>query len=354
MSTAVPFVAAVRETTADDRLVGRWLVAIAVMVFAMIVVGGATRLTESGLSITEWKPVSGVLPPMSDQAWADEFAKYQQIPQYEKLNAGMTLEAFKRIYYWEYFHRLLARLVGMFVLVPFVCFVVRRKLSSKAMGPVLVVGALLALQAAMGWWMVSSGLTERTEVSHYRLTVHLVTALMILAMTTWTAASLLEVPTSRLYASIRGRRRLSVLAGMVLLTAMSGALVAGLRAGRIYNTFPLMGDRVVPVEYTQLSPWWVNLVENHAAVQFNHRLLAITTFIAVMTVWGMLRRQASPLLARRLDVMAFVALLQVGLGIATLLMGVPIVLGVAHQGGAALLLVTVLLALHAQRTQHRT
>ncbi|HEY0972818.1 MAG TPA: COX15/CtaA family protein [Gemmatimonadales bacterium] len=333
---------------ADARAVGRWLAAFAVMILAIILLGGATRLTESGLSITEWRPVSGVVPPMGEAEWVAEFEKYQRIPQYEQLNAGMTLGEFRRIYLWEYGHRLVARLVGLAFLLPFAWFALRGRLPRRALRPVTLLLVLLAVQAAMGWWMVKSGLSVRTEVSQYRLALHLVSALAILALTVWTAADLLE--TRRVPSSARDAARsraLVALLGLVLLTAGSGALVAGLRAGKIYNTFPLMGGRVVPPGYGQLAPWWSNLFENHAAVQFNHRVLAIVTFTLAVLLWAAFRGTGDRRFAARMHLVLCAALLQLALGIATLLLAVPIALGVAHQGGAALLMTAVLLALHA-------
>ena len=349
MTSSVPKdIATPHADTTDARAVGRWLVTWAILLFAIVLVGGATRLTESGLSITEWKPVTGIVPPRSAAQWAAEFEKYQRIPQYERLNAGMSIEAFKAIYLWEFWHRIIARLAGLAFAVPFAWFVVRRRIPHFARGRIATLLALVAVQGAMGWWMVSSGLSVRTEVSQYRLAAHLGLAFVLLGVTVWTAADLLEgrrVPRER--ATGWRDRMLPVLVGLVGITSTTGALVAGLRAGRVYNTFPLMGGRVVPLGYAQISPWWRNLFENHAAVQFDHRVLALTTFFAVVGTWSTLRRSSPPRLARRLDFALGAAMLQLALGIATLLLHVPVALGVAHQGGAALLLVSVILAWHA-------
>jgi len=334
--------------TANGRAVGLWLAAWAVVCFAIVLVGGATRLTESGLSITEWKPVTGIIPPHTAAQWAAEFEKYQRIPQYQRLNAGMTLEGFKTIYRFEFWHRIIARLAGLAFALPFAWFALRRRIPSFARRRIAVLLVLLAAQGAMGWWMVSSGLSVRTEVSQYRLAAHLTLALILLGATVWTAADLLEgrrAPRERSH----GMRDhlLPCLVALTGLTAASGALVAGLRAGRVYNTFPLMGGRIAPLGYAQLSPWWRNLFENHAAVQFDHRVLALTTFFAVITTWATLRRSSPPRLAHRLDLALGAAMLQLALGISTLLLRVPVVLGVAHQGGAALLLVALILAWHS-------
>jgi cytochrome c oxidase assembly protein subunit 15 len=321
--------------------------------FAIVLVGGATRLTESGLSITEWKPVTGIIPPHTAAQWAAEFEKYQRIPQYQRLNAGMSLEGFKTIYRFEFWHRIIARLAGLAFALPFAWFALRRRIPAFAQRRIGVLLVLLGAQGAMGWWMVSSGLSIRTEVSQYRLAAHLTLALILLGATVWTAADLLEgrrVPRERSRGTRDHHHPCHVaLAGR---TAASGALVAGLRAGRVFNTFPLMAGRVVPPGYAQLSPWWRNLFENHGAVQFDHRLLALTTFFAVVASWATLRRSSPARLARRLDLALGAAMLQLALGISTLLLRVPVTLGVAHQGGAALLLVALILAWHADGLPH--
>jgi cytochrome c oxidase assembly protein subunit 15 len=336
------------SSSRDARAVGIWLVVWAMLCFAIVLVGGATRLTESGLSITEWKPVTGVVPPHTPAQWAAEFEKYRRIPQYQRLNAGMSLDGFKAIYLWEFWHRIVARLAGLAFALPFAWFALRRRVPRFARGRIAWLLALLAAQGAMGWWMVSSGLSVRTEVSQYRLAAHLTLAFILLGVTVWTAADLLEGRRTRRIHSRGWRDRvLPALVALVGLTSASGALVAGLRAGRVFNTFPLMAGRIVPPGYGQLDPFWRNLFENHAAVQFDHRVLALTTFFAVVATWAALRRSSPPRLARRLDLALGAALLQLTLGISTLLLAVPVTLGVAHQGGAALLLVTVVLAWHA-------
>ena len=334
----------------DPRAVGRWLAWWAFLVFLVVIVGGATRLTESGLSITEWKPVTGVVPPLTDARWAEEFSKYQQIPQYERMNPDMKLHEFKVIYLWEFVHRLIARLAGAAYLIPLLWFAARRRIPPEFL-PVLVgILGLLAMQGAMGWWMVSSGLSVRTEVSQYRLAAHLSLALVLYAITVWTAASLLDGGRRRAAGTLLGgrtRRLFGALTALLFVTAGTGALVAGLRAGKVYNSFPLMGDGLVPPGYFQFSPWWLNLFENHGAVQFNHRLLATLTFVAVCATWFALRTTADARFARRLHLMLGAAGLQFALGVITLLLAVPISLGVAHQGGAVVLLTAVLLAWHS-------
>lgn len=331
-----------------SRAIGRWLAVWAAMVGILVLIGGATRLTESGLSITEWKPVTGVVPPVGNSAWSAEFAKYQQIPQYRLLNQGMTIGQFKTIFLWEYVHRLWARLLGVVLAIPLLWFAAQRRLSRDLWPRLVGLLVLLGLQGALGWWMVASGLQDRTSVSQYRLAAHLVTALALYAFTVWTAAELLSprdgnaVPTDT-----TTRRSIVALALLVPFTAASGAFVAGLRAGKIYNSFPLMGSGLVPSEYGQLTPYWRNLFENPAAVQFNHRVIATLTFALAVWVWFRARRSVNARLLRATRLVLGAALLQVSLGIATLVSGVPVGLGVAHQAGAVLLFTASLLALHA-------
>src|ERR1019366_3675235 len=320
----------------------------AVMVALLVLIGGATRLTESGLSITEWQPVSGVIPPLSEASWAAEFAKYQRIPQYQLLNHGMSLADFKTIFLWEYVHRLWARLLGIALAIPLLWFAFRRRVPGDIWPRLIGLLVLLGLQGALGWWMVESGLSERTSVSQYRLAAHLMTALALYAFTVWTAAELIEPRGVRVAdADAALQRGLLALALLVPFTAASGAFVAGLRAGRIYNTFPLMGGALIPPGYGQLSPWWHNLFENPAAVQFNHRVIAMATFALSIWVWLAARRSVDARLSRASRLVLGAALLQVALGISTLLMSVPVWLGVAPQGGAVLLFTAALLALHA-------
>lgn len=331
--------------TADARAVGRWLAFWAFLVFLTVIVGGATRLTESGLSITEWKPVTGIIPPLSEAQWLVEFEKYQRIPQYAQMNAGMSLGDFKVIYLWEFVHRIIARLVGAAYLIPLLWFAARRRIAQEDKPVLWLLLVLLALQGGMGWWMVSSGLSARTEVSQYRLAAHLLLALVIYAITVWKSAALLAPRQSTRGVLSHGAARIfGPLTALVFLTTGSGAIVAGLRAGKVYNSFPFMGDGLIPPGYAQLTPLWRNLFENHGAVQFNHRVLATLTFTAVLVVWSALRGRGDRRFVQSLHLMLGAALLQFALGIITLLLAVPVSLGVAHQGGAVLLLTAVLLA----------
>ena len=333
--------------TSDARAIGRWLALWAAAVALLVLIGGATRLTESGLSITEWKPLTGVVPPLSTHAWEEEFGRYQRIPQYQQLHADMTLARFKAIFLWEYTHRLWARLVGVAFALPLVWFALRRRVPAAVLPRLAVLLALLGLQGAMGWWMVQSGLSVRTSVSQYRLAAHLMMALFLYAAAVWTAAGLLEHRPAPGQALRPAFGAMLALTALVFLTALSGAFVAGLHAGKIYNSVPFMGAGLVPAEYLQLSPAWRNVFENPAAAQFDHRVLATLTFLAAIAAGLVFWRASNARLGRRARWLVGAALLQVALGIATLLWSVPIVLGVAHQAGAVLLLTAAILALHA-------
>ena len=330
------------------RPVAIWLFVCCAMIFAMVVIGGITRLTWSGLSITEWQPVTGIVPPLSTDAWQAEFAKYQQIPQYKLLNAGMSLGDFMTIYLWEYVHRLWGRLIGFAYALPFLYFLVRGRIPRRLAWPLAGIFALGGCQGVLGWWMVTSGLAERVEVSQYRLTAHLALALVIYAATLWTALGLLEG--SRGAAPARLRRGAEIVLGLVALTIVAGGFVAGLNAGLIYNTFPLMDGSLIPTGYAQLTPFIRNWFENIAAVQFDHRLLAVTTVAAVIALWFTGRRAtlASPA-QRALHALLAIAVLQLLLGISTLLLVVPIPLAAAHQAGAILLLTAAIVFRHRLR-----
>lgn len=340
-----------RSPVRDARPVAYWLLACCAMVLLMVVIGGITRLTELGLSITEWQPVAGILPPLNAAQWADAFARYRAIPQYAAVHPAMSLAGFKTIYFWEYVHRLWGRLIGAAFLLPFLWFMLRRRIP-RALAPKLAgIFALGALQGAIGWYMVESGLAHRIEVSQYRLALHLAMAVAIYAAMLWVALDLLRgPPRDRAPAWLR-RGALAIL-GLAAVTLVAGSFVAGLRAGYIYNTFPLMGGAWVPGEYGQLSPWLSNWFANPAAAQFDHRLLAETTLLATALLWG--GSLAVPLArAPRLMLHALVAMacVQVGLGVATLLLVVPLPLAVMHQAGGVLLVTAALCACHGLRAK---
>jgi cytochrome c oxidase assembly protein subunit 15 len=332
------------------RRVGRWFVIWAVMLFITVLIGGITRLTESGLSITEWKPVSGVLPPMSAEAWQVEFDKYRQIPQYLRVNAGMSLAEFKRIFWWEWIHRFWARVVGLAIGLPALVLLVRGGLGREVTRRILLLLFLMAVQGAMGWYMVASGLSGRTSVSQYRLAAHLSVALILIGVAVWTAADLLSSATAPAARSREGGlvRAARWFVGLVAVTAVAGAFVAGLDAGKLYNTFPLMGGRLVPAGYGALDPWFRNPFENLIAVQFNHRVLGIAVTIFGLALWWHTRNDDS-VVGTWGRAVGLMSLLQIGLGIVTLVLLVPIAMASMHQAGAVILLCFGLLLLHAAR-----
>ncbi len=333
----------------NRRPIALWLLFCCGAIFVMVVIGGITRLTLSGLSITEWQPVTGIVPPLSTVDWAAEFGKYRQIPQYHLLNAGMSLDEFKTIYWWEYVHRLWGRLIGFAYLLPFLYFLARRRIPRSLVMPLGGIFALGAAQGALGWYMVESGLADRVEVSQYRLVAHLVLALAIYSLTLWIGLGLLADRSRVTIASI-WRRAVEAIIGLVALTIAAGGFVAGLNAGLTYNTFPLMDGSLVPAGYAQLQPFIRNWFENVPAVQFDHRLLAMTTGSAVLLLWLAGRRAALPHLAQlALHVLLAAVALQFALGVSTLLLGVPIPLAAAHQAGAVLLLTTAIVLRHTLR-----
>ncbi len=337
----------------DARAVALWLLACSLMVYAMIVVGGVTRLTHSGLSITEWQPIVGTIPPLSAAEWQDVFAKYQATPEYQQVNKGMSLEEFKGIFWWEYAHRLLGRVIGIVFFVPLLWFALRRRIPSGYAGRLALLLVLGGAQGALGWYMVQSGLVDDPRVSQFRLTAHLGLALVIFAAMFWTALSLLDTKRARL-ASPRQRaaRRFAFgIAALVFVMALTGGLVVGIRAGFAYNTFPLMNGHVVPPEILMLDPWWRNPFWNMATVQFDHRTIAWALALLVPYVWWKLQRTpALPSRARiGAHVLLGVLLLQISLGIATLVNVVPLQLAALHQAGAVLLFACALNVAHALR-----
>lgn len=336
----------------SERAIAYWLLLCCAMIFVMVVIGGITRLTLSGLSITEWQPITGIVPPLSEAAWLAEFEKYRQIPQYKLLNHGMSLAEFKTIFFWEYLHRLWGRLIGIVYALPLLYFVIRRQIPRRLIVPLSGIFLLGFAQGALGWYMVKSGLADRISVSQYRLVAHLGLALVIYGLTLWIALGLLRKPSPAQGASVSGgwRRAAEGVIGLLALTIAAGGFVAGLHAGLTYNTFPLMDGRFVPAGYAQLQPFVLNWFENIAAVQFNHRLLAMVTVAAVVLLWLAGRRANLPRPARlALHLLLAVVVLQFALGVATLLLVVPVSLGTAHQAGAVVLLTAAIVFRHALR-----
>jgi heme a synthase len=330
----------------QQRAVRLWLYAVAAMVLAMVLVGGATRLTESGLSITEWQPVMGTLPPLSDAQWQSEFEKYQAIPQYRELNSGMDLAAFKSIYWWEWTHRFVGRAIGVVFLLPLLWFLWRGWIGPGLRTRLWLIFGLGALQGAVGWWMVASGLEDRVEVSQYRLATHLVLACVIYVALLWTARRFDERPS--MPAPTRMRAGAAALLVLVLLQIYLGALVAGLRAGHIYNTWPLIDGAFVP-DAARLFfdvPLWRNFFENTLTVQFDHRMLAyIIWFAALIHAFRVARGVKTGPSATGAIALAAAVTLQVLLGILTLVLVAPLSLALMHQAGAMLVLTVA--TLHA-------
>jgi len=335
----------------DDRAIAWWLLVCCALVFAMVVLGGVTRLTGSGLSMVHWKPISGVMPPIGETAWEREFAHYRQSPEYAHVNKGMSLAEFKGIFWFEYAHRLLGRLIGVAFLLPFLYFLARRRIESWLIPRLVVMFALGGLQGLLGWYMVKSGLVDDPHVSQYRLAAHLALAVIIYAFMLWTALSILRGEQD---AASGGSRRLAraaaILIAAVSVTMLSGAFVAGLKAGFTYNTFPLMGGRWWPETLWSMTPLYINVFENPATVQFFHRWLASATFLVIVAVWFSARRRGPDRRERKwLDAVGVAAVVQVALGISTLLLKVPVLLAALHQAGAMALLTVLLCLAHASR-----
>ncbi|WP_192248358.1 COX15/CtaA family protein [Mesorhizobium silamurunense] len=329
---------AARDRDLHNRaLVRGWLYFVLLVLLALVLVGGATRLTHSGLSITEWQPIHGVIPPLNDAEWQEEFQRYQQIPQYTELNKGMSIEAFKSIFWWEWVHRILARCVGVVLALPLLFFWATRRIE-RGLGPKLVgILLLVGLQGAIGWWMVASGLVDRVSVSQYRLATHLTIAAMIFTATMVVARGL--APHSEPAADRSTQRLAGFIVLLALIQIYLGGLVAGLHAGLSYNTWPLMDGKVIPADLLLLKPAWLNFFENPKTVQFVHRLGAYTLF--VVALWHMVapwRRQPGTTHTRRATLLFLLVLAQALIGIGTLLMQVPLHMALTHQGFALIVL----------------
>ncbi|MDF3180476.1 COX15/CtaA family protein [Mesorhizobium sp. P17.1] len=336
ITTTAPYAARDRDLH-NRALVRGWLYFVLVVLAALVLVGGATRLTGSGLSITEWQPIHGVIPPLNDAEWQEEFQRYQQIPQYTELNKGMSLEAFKSLFWWEWVHRILARSAGAVFALPLLFFWATRRIE-RGLGPKLL-GILLlgGLQGAIGWWMVASGLVDRVSVSQYRLATHLTLAALIFTATLVVARGL--APHSERAADRSTQRLAGAIVLLALIQIYLGGLVAGLHAGLSYNTWPLMDGKVIPADLLLLKPAWLNFFENPKTVQFVHRLGAYTLF--AVALWHMIatwRRQPGTTHARRATLLFLLVLAQASIGIGTLLMQVPLHMALTHQGVALIVL----------------
>jgi len=304
----------------------------------MVVLGGVTRLTGSGLSMVDWKPISGVIPPMSNQAWELEFDNYRQSPEYAEINRGMDIAAFKTIFYFEYAHRVLGRFIGVVFLLPFIYFWIKRRIDSREVPRYIIMFVLGGFQGLLGWYMVQSGLVDVPQVSQYRLTAHLAAAFVIYSYILWMTFPLLIPKSASEEASTVGRGAI-VMTLIIVVTLLSGGFVAGLKAGHAFNTFPLMAGQIIPSGYLSIDPWWRNLFDSIPAVQFNHRYLGIFTYLAacifVLSSWS------DVILKKHRIVLALFLLtvtVQGLLGVSTLILHVPVVLAAAHQGVGLLLL----------------
>jgi heme a synthase len=334
-----------------------WLWTGAALTFLILIVGGITRLTQSGLSIVDWAPIMGVVPPLNELQWQETFDRYRQFPEYQQLRQGMSLDEFKFIFFWEYLHRMLARFIGLVFIIPFAIFWMRGEMPRPLLKRTLVLFGLGALQGTIGWYMVASGLVDRPHVSHYRLAIHLSIAFAIFAGCLWIAAGLRAEPLRERVAPATARmmrRGLAILGGLLGLQIFYGALVAGLKAGLIHNTFPLMGGGLIPPNLLWLDPLWLNPLENPVAVQWVHRVLGTVLGVAAIALFlRVLRSDADPV-SRRFNVALLgLVLAQYLLGVLTLIYHVPVSLGVAHQAMAMVIFGVWLMWVHHARELRR-
>lgn len=338
------------STARDGRKpIAIWLLICCAMVFCTLIVGGVTRLTDSGLSIVEWQPLLGAIPPLTHDDWLLMFEKYKQIPQFSQVNHDMTLDGFQFIFWWEWAHRQIGRIIGLVFFIPLVWFWVRDRIPRGYKWKLVSFLILGGLQGAMGWYMVKSGLVNDVRVSQYRLTAHLGLAFLVFGLMFWTALGLLRE--RRDYpAAPAGVRSLALFVLVVVsLMVLSGGFVAGIRAGLAYNTFPLMNGHLIPPDLLALEPWWLNFFSNITTVQFDHRMIAWALMALVPLLWWKVRR-AAPRAGGAANAVLFMLAVQVALGIATLLHQVPVVLGTLHQAGAMVLFAKLIYLNHALRT----
>lgn len=333
----------------NNHQIALWLMVCAAVIYGMIILGGVTRLTGSGLSMVEWRPLLGAIPPLNDAEWLAVFEKYKAFPEYQKVNNHFGLEDFKYIFMYEYLHRLLGRGIGLLFFIPFVYFLLSRKIQVSLKPKLIGLFVLGGLQGLLGWYMVKSGLIDNPRVSQYRLTSHLSVAVLIYASMVWLILDLWFEPTRRRIQTGVSRAA-TVLVPVVFLMIMSGGLVAGTDAGFLYNTFPKMEQWWLPPTLYSMQPAWLSAFEDLTTIQFNHRILAyvITLFVTCLFIAG-IRSEAGSRAKLSLYLLAFALIAQVSLGISTLLMGVPVSLGAAHQGGAIILLTATLFCAHSFR-----
>ena len=326
-----------------------WLLTGCALIFLMVVIGGITRLTESGLSMVDWKLFMGMVPPLSEQDWLETFNQYKQFPEYKEVNFMFTLEEFKSIFFWEYLHRLIGRLIGMIFIIPFVYFLIKKEITGKLIGQCTIILSMGAFQGFLGWWMVKSGLIDNPDVSHYRLAVHLIAAFLTFAYTFWVALSLIYKAEERPNVPFL-RKWVSVLFALVVIQIIYGAFVAGLNAGFIMNTYPKMGDSWFPESIIAMKPLWVNFIDGISGVQFMHRILAhVVVGLVLFILLKSSQFEINKIQKNGLIAILVIVFMQFMLGVFTLLYAVPVWLGVTHQVGAFFLLGTVVYSLSSLR-----
>ena len=329
-----------------DKPVVIWLLTGCLLIFVMVVIGGITRLTNSGLSMVDWKLIMGMLPPLSEAEWLSTFKKYQQFPEYQQVNFMFTLEEFKAIFFWEYLHRMIGRFIGMVFIIPFFIFLIKKRLSKKVIGQSIILLAMGTFQGFLGWWMVKSGLNKDPDVSHYRLAIHLITAFITFAYTFWVALGIIYPGVSSQKLT-KPKNLLVVLLVMVIIQIVYGAFVAGLNAGFVMNTYPKMDDQWMHNSVTAMQPLWLNFIDGIGGVQFVHRIMAhlIVALIVYLLIISV-KFKITSIQQKSLYVLIVAVFIQFLLGVFTLLFAVPIALGVIHQVGAFILLGTVVFALY--------
>ncbi|MBC2845654.1 COX15/CtaA family protein [Winogradskyella flava] len=331
----------------DNKTVIYWLLTGCILIFIMVIVGGITRLTHSGLSISNYKLISGVIPPMNEVEWNDAFDLYQQYPEYQKLNYGMSLEEFKDIYFWEWIHRVIGRFIGLVFIIPFLYFLIRKQLSRSTIKKAIILLIMGGFQGFLGWYMVKSGLVDRPDVSHYRLAAHLTTAFLTFAYTFWVALDLIFPNKKTIDKKLRNFIRLSLV--VLVIQIIYGAFVAGLDAGWIHNHWPFMNEGKLMHEtvYIEKSPTYLNFLEGKSGVQFVHRTLAYIVVILILSIWYKATRlDIKKWQVRGVNALLIMVGVQFLLGVLTLILAVPVWLGVLHQVGAFILLSAMIFTLH--------
>jgi cytochrome c oxidase assembly protein subunit 15 len=347
-----------------DRAIARWLIMVAILIFAMVILGGVTRLTGSGLSMVEWAPIMGAVPPLSEDEWLVAFDKYKQYPEYQKINQAMSLSEFKGIFAFEYAHRLLGRFIGLAFLIPFLFFYFKKQIRPGLLPKLILMFVLGGLQGGLGWIMVQSGMVDQPNVSQYKLAAHFSAAILIYGYILWTAWNLLYPDARNSWAPGISRLQLQIrwLTAIIILMIISGAFVAGTHAGAMYKTFPDMNGHFLPPGLFDMTPFLLNIFDNPTTIQFNHRIIAYTIILFVSYVWWRSRKYTLTYSARRsINLLMLMMIIQVTLGISTLLSephtvlrgGVSVPLGAAHQGGALLLFTIVLYVNHELRKGKR-